>query len=66
MNKEHNIALFTAHRENINAAKSFDEYKKAHVEYIDTLLSLYELEEAHEEIINKFAANVWRKLDDAL
>ena len=51
---EERILILTIHKDNLKKAKTFEEYRDAHVAYIDTLIGRFEAEMHYENVIKRF------------
>lgn len=59
MDTQHTIDILTVHRENLLECKSFEEYRNAHVAYVDMLI-----ERAQANLMKQKAIETWIEATD--
>lgn len=57
MTNEERKIILEAHVVNLRAANTFEEYKAAHIAYVEYLIEVFDLQDQQEALMLKFAEN---------
>lgn len=64
MNKEQSLEALIAHRENLICATNFEEWKAAHIKFLNVLIKDYEIELDRYNNIATYVNATWERVND--